>query len=130
MLFVDTSVWIDFLKDEDTKEVVYLANSLEEETILFTGMVLQELLQGINSARKRKLLEESFDPFVEIFPSRCTYKLAAEIFRKSRENGHQIRSSVDCLFAACCIEQKASILENDRDYTFIAEISPLKRIKV
>jgi len=130
MLFVDTSVWIDFLNDEDTKEVAYLTNSLEEETILFTGMVLQELLQGIRSARKRKLLEESFIPFVEVFPSRSTYKLGADLFRKSRENGHQIRSSVDCLFAACCIEQKASILENDRDYEFIALISSLKRIKV
>jgi predicted nucleic acid-binding protein len=130
MLFVDTSVWIDFLRAENTKEVAFLEQCLEEETIVFTGMVLQELLQGIGSASKRKLVEESFNPFVEIFPSRSTYKLAADLFRKSRENGHQIRSSIDCLFAACCIEQDAVILEDDKDYKYIAEVSPLQRIIV
>lgn len=130
MLLVDTSVWIDFLKDKNTEQVDYLVKNLEEETILYTGIILQELLQGISSARKRKLLEESFNPFVEVFPSRNTYKLAADLFRKSRANGHQLRSSVDCLIAACCIEQKSSILEDDRDYKYIAKVSPLKRIKL
>jgi predicted nucleic acid-binding protein len=130
MIFVDTSAWIDFFRDKDTEEVRYLANALEEDTIAYTGMVLQELFQGISSAKKRDLVEESFEPFVEIFPSRSTYRLAAELFRKSRGKGHPIRSSVDCLFAACCLEQNLELLEKDRDYLYISQISRLKRIQV
>jgi predicted nucleic acid-binding protein len=130
MIFVDTSVWIDFFRDEDNAEVRYLTNALEEDTIAYTGMVLQELFQGISSAKKRDLVEECFEPFVEIFPSRSTYRLAGELFRKSREKGHPIRSSVDCLFSACCLEQNLEILEKDRDYLYISQISRLKRILV
>ena len=130
MIFIDTSVWIDFFRDEDSAEVRYLTNALEEDTIAFTGLVLQELFQGIGSAKERNLVEESFGPFVEIFPSRSTNRLAAELFRKSREKGHPIRSSVVCFFAACCLEQNLEILEKDRDYLYISQISRLKRIQV
>lgn len=130
MVFVDTSVWIDFFRDQDTAEVIWLTKALEEDTIAYTGLVLQELFQGIGSARKRNLVERSFGPFVEIFPSRSTYRLAAELFRQSREKGHPIGSSVDCLFAACCLEQSLEILEKDRDYLYISRVSPLKRIQV
>jgi hypothetical protein len=129
MIFVDTSVWIDFFRGKDTEEIRYLSLALEEETIAYTGMVLQELFQGIPSARKRDLVEKSFAPFVEIFPSRSTYRLAAELFRKSREKGHPIRSSVDCFFAACCLEQNLEILERDRDYWYISQVSRLNRIQ-
>jgi predicted nucleic acid-binding protein len=130
MLMVDTSVWIDFLADRETPEVAYLQESVEaEETLCFTGVILQELFQGMRSNEQRHVVEHSFLPFVEIFPSRSTYLLAADLFRKSREAGHPIRSSIDCLIAACCIEQNAVILENDRDYAYIAKVSKLQRVQ-
>ena len=128
MLMVDTSVWIDFLADRNSHEVTYLQNSLEaEETICFTGVILQELFQGIRNAKQRHAVEHSFLPFVEVFPMRSTHLLAADLFRKSREAGHPIRSSIDCLIAACSIEQNAMILDKDRDYAFIANVSKLRR---
>lgn len=129
MLLVDTSVWIDFFGDKETEEVRMLNASLEsEETICFTGIILQELFQGIRSRRQRKAVEDCFLPFVEFFPTRSTYKLAAELFRSSRETGHPIRSSIDCLIGACCIENGAKILENDRDYAYLSKVSKLQRI--
>jgi hypothetical protein len=112
MVFVDTSVWIDFLGNRTNPQVDCLLAFLEqEETIYFTGFILQEIFQGVASARARKAIEESFVPFIEIFPTRSTHLLAANIFRKSRAKGHPIRSSVDCLIAACCIEHKLLLLE-------------------
>jgi predicted nucleic acid-binding protein len=131
MVLVDTSVWIDFFANRATTEVEHLTEALEaEETVCFTGVILQELLQGIRSPKQRHSLEESFLPFVELFPSRTTYRLAAELFRKSRAAGHPIRSSIDCLIAACCIEQGVKILEKDKDYTYIAEVSKLVRVRI
>lgn len=130
MILVDTSVWIDFFADRETEEVLFLCESLEsEETICFTGIILQELFQGIRSASQRRMIEGCFRPFVEFFPARSTYLQAAELFRKSRAAGYQIRSSVDCLIASCCLENKARILERDRDYAFISAVSNLQRIR-
>jgi predicted nucleic acid-binding protein len=129
MVFVDTSVWIDFLGNRASPQVDCLLASLEkEDTIYFTGLILQEIFQGVASARTRKAIEESFLPFVEIFPTRSTYLLAAELFRKSRAKGHPIRSSVDCLIAACCVEHKLPLLEKDRDFKYVEEVSALNRI--
>lgn len=130
MVLVDTSVWIDFFSDKESREVSYLTEAIEsEESICYTGVILQELFQGIQSSKERNFIENSFLPFVELFPSRSTYKLAAELFRKSRKAGHPIRSSMDCLIASCCIENGALILENDRDYEFISQVSKLRRIR-
>jgi predicted nucleic acid-binding protein len=127
MIFVDTSVWIDFLADRETREVASLIEALEkEESIGYTGLVIQELFQGIQSSKKRDQIESSFEPFIEVFPNRGSHKSAAKLFRDSRANGHPIRSSADCLIAACCIEHGFELLHNDRDFEYLAEISKLK----
>ena len=44
MLFVDTSVWIDFLADREGKQVNLLVAALkDEEPICYAGLVIQEL---------------------------------------------------------------------------------------
>ena len=127
MLFVDTSVWIRFFADQETSEVDRLTVALEEEeaTIAFTGVILQEIMQGVGKKKLRESIEQSFEPFVEIFPSRKTYLMAAELYRASRKNGHQIRSSADCLIAACCIEHKVPLLTEDSDFKYLSEVSSL-----
>ncbi len=39
-----------------------------EENITYSGIILQEIFQGVNSASQRKLIEERFMPFLELFP--------------------------------------------------------------
>jgi predicted nucleic acid-binding protein len=65
ILFVDTSVWsLAFRRDRlaDLPEVNALRHALEsEETIVTTGLVLQELLQGFVGPRARKdIIEPKF----------------------------------------------------------------------
>jgi predicted nucleic acid-binding protein len=127
MIFVDTSVWIDLFRDEKNSKVATLTEILEEgESICFAGVILQEIFQGVESPQHRQQIENSFAPFVEIFPNRNTYLGAAELYRKSRQNGHPIRSSIDCLIAACCIEHDLELLEKDRDFKFLSQVSSLK----
>jgi predicted nucleic acid-binding protein len=127
MILVDTSVWIDLFANNSGPEIELLIQGIYgDETICFTGVILQEIFQGVSSSKQRKEIEDSFAPFVEIFPSRSTYLLAAELFRKSRSNGHPIRSSVDCLIAACCIEHDLELLEKDRDFKYLCLVSNLK----
>ncbi|MFV0337060.1 MAG: PIN domain nuclease [Chthoniobacterales bacterium] len=95
---MDTSVWIDFLAGRRISEVERMFSLLEDErTIVYTGFILLELLQGCADDRGANAIESHFEPFIEIFPQRSTYRLAAKIFRDCRRCGYTIRSSADCL---------------------------------
>jgi len=127
MVLVDTGVWIDFLAGTETKEVRLLILLLEqEESIAFTGQILQELMQGCSNDKDAQRIEDYFLPFVEICPQRSSYRLAAKIFRDCRGRGYTIRSSVDCLIAACAIENDSPIHHRDRDFKYIEKVCRLK----
>jgi hypothetical protein len=51
---------------------------------------------------------------------------AVDLYRAARRAGLTVRSSVDCLIAACAIRHDLEVLHRDRDYTALAEISALR----
>jgi predicted nucleic acid-binding protein len=127
MILIDTGVWIDFLAGRETPEVQKVIVLLEKEkTICFIGLILQELMQGCSSDKDAEKIEKYFEPFVEIFPQRSTYKLAAKFYRNCRREGYTIRSAVDCLIAASATEYDAQVHHKDRDFTHIQKVCGLR----
>ncbi|MGI8602584.1 MAG: type II toxin-antitoxin system VapC family toxin [Verrucomicrobiales bacterium] len=127
MVLIDTGVWIDFLAGRETPEVHVLIGLLDrEESVAFSGIVLQELMQGCSNDAQSNAIEMHFASFIEIFPRRSTYRLAAKIFRDCRRKAFTIRSSVDCLIAACALEHDCFLHHKDRDFTFIEQVCGLK----
>ena len=127
MTLVDTGVWIDFLRGEDSPEVDVLLGLLNnDETVCFTGVILQELMQGCSTDAQARSIESRFAPFIEIFPQRTTYRLAAEIYRRCRSEGYTIRSAIDCLVSACALENDCEVHHQDRDYEFIREVCAIR----
>ena len=47
------------------------------------------------------------------------------LYRAARRAGLTVRSSVDCLIAACAIRHGFTVLHRDRDFPVLAKISPL-----
>ena len=130
MVLIDTTVWIDFFKDRATPEVQHLEKILEAETDIFTsGVILQEILSGIKKKKDREEVKADFRQFIPIMPSLDTHIQAAEIFDACRKQGFTIRSTVDCLIAALAIEYDLPLLQSDRDFVFIAKVSPLKLVQ-
>ncbi len=127
MILIDTGVWIDFLAGRETREVEVVHSLLDrEETICFTGLILQELMQGCSSDKDEAQIESHFEPFIEIPPRRSSYKLAAKLYRDCRKKGYTIRSSIDCLIAACAMEHDAQVFHKDRDFEAIGKVCGLK----
>jgi predicted nucleic acid-binding protein len=127
MILVDTGVWIDWLRGTDNAETNLLSSAINRlETIAFTGHILQELMQGCSTDREANQIETHFAPFIELFPRRRTYRLAAKIYRDCRNHGFTIRSSIDGMVAACAIENDCALLQRDRDFKVIQEFSKLK----
>ena len=49
MIFVDTSVWIDFFNGKDTAEVLILDSALGTEAVAIGDLIALEILQGFKS---------------------------------------------------------------------------------
>lgn len=130
MVIVDTTVWIDFLQGRETKEVATLEALLADEVEVFiTGIIFQEILTGVKAKKDRAKVIKELSHFILISPTFDTHIQAAEIYDTCRKKGLTIRSIIDCLIAALALEYDLTILEKDRDYSFIAEVFPMKHFR-
>ena len=128
-LFVDTSVWSLALRRDQPAgraEVGMLVRALEGgETLLTTGLVLQELLQGFAGPKSRPEIVERFSALPLIVPDREDHIEAAELRNHCRRKGVQI-GTIDALLAQLCMRHDLTMLTADEDFTHVAEHSRLK----
>lgn len=128
-LFVDTSVWSLALRRDQTPgrtEVGMLVQAIEGgETLLTTGLVLQELLQGFAEPKSRSQIVGRFSALPLIVPDRDDHIDAAELRNHCRRKGVQI-GTIDALLAQLCIRHDLTMLTADHDFTHVAEHSRLK----
>ena len=127
MLLPDSSVWVDFYNNHPSKAHEQLVKTIQcDEAVAYTGVILQEVLQGIRHARTRLMISDDFEPFVLLTPTLQTHRQAAEIYTRCRAKGITVRKSIDCLIAAIAIEHDVPVLQKDRDFPLIAQAFPLR----
>lgn len=125
MYLIDTSVWIDYLRNKSNPAVKYFTNILEQRLSFgLTSIIYQEILQGANTNHDfEKLLEylntqRFFHPKDHIL----SYQAAARLYFDCRKQGITIRSSIDCLIAEIAIEHDLILVHNDIDYHYIQKV--------
>lgn len=128
-LLVDTSVWsLAFRRDAppDSAEVQALRLALEHgESIVCTGLVLQELLQGFAGAKSRDSLLQHFAALPFISPDRTDHIEAAELRNHCRRNGVQI-GTIDALITQLCLRHNLMLLSSDADFRHAARFCALR----
>jgi predicted nucleic acid-binding protein len=127
MVIVDTSVWIDFFAGKHTKNTDYFRKIIENsEDICICGLIITEILQGFRSEKEYEKVKSIFSGLIYLPITKNIFISAASVYRKIRKNGETIRSPIDCIIAAICIEHEVNILHNDKDYDVIAKYTSLK----
>ena len=128
-VFVDTSVWSLALRRDSPSsaiEVQALIGMIEAgETIIATGLVLQELLQGFSGPKSRAQILDRFSAIPLLVPDREDHIQAAELRNRSRRAGIQIET-IDALLAQLCIRHDLTMLSTDSDFYRIARHCELK----
>ncbi len=128
-LLVDTSVWsLAFRRDRDSDvpQVRALLDALQgSQTVVTTGLVLQELLQGFAGPRARRDLIERFSALPLISPVRQDHVDAADLRNRCRRAGIQV-GTIDALIAQLCIRHDLTLLTTDNDFAAVAKQSPLR----
>ncbi len=124
MILVDTSIWIEIFR---TKGSLRIEGVLEFEEIVTCLPVIQEVLRGFREERAYRTARDAMTalPIVESPMEESLFIEAAGLYRAARRQGLTVRSSVDCLIAACALRHDMPVLHKDRDYDLLGRISPL-----
>ena len=127
---VDTSVWIDYFNGKIDERTDATEKFIIEGELLMLPIILQEVLQGIRSAKDFSTVKNAF--LRNTFFNFNTIDMALEaatLFSFLKRNGVTIRKPNDSLIAAICIQNNFSLLHNDKDFNNIAKYTSLKTYK-
>jgi len=122
MIFVDSSVWVDYFNGSATPEAEFLDNALGVQAIVVGDLALIEVLQGFRSDKDFKTASSLMSEFqqVELLGTNRAIK-AAKKFRELRKLGFTARKTTDVIIASYCIDEKIPLLFSDRDFNPFVE---------
>ena len=128
MIVVDTSVWIEFFKGTGSSFDQHLAELIRVDApIALTEVVYCEVLQGIRDDSVHARVREILQAFpVLVLDGLRSADRAVALYRACRRRGFTIRSTVDCLIAAVCLDAGAELFHHDRDFDVLAKVADLK----
>ena len=129
MIVVDSGVWIDFFRGAESVAKVSLKKLLagNQAEIVVPDLVLYEVLRGFRHRRDLERASQlmlrfdvpaAFDPRLAL--------IAAEHCRSMVAKGFTIRSALDVMIGAFCIDRGYALLHNDRDFDTMHELRGLK----
>ena len=129
MILIDTSAWIEFLRDTGSTVCNHVDDLLSEE-IAVCDVVRMEVLAGARDdshlSSLRRLLARA-----ETIPTLTTdYEDAAALYRQCRRRGETVRKLVDCLIAASAIREGVPVLHSDTDFEVLARHTDLQVYRV
>ena len=129
MVIIDTTVWVDYLRGNITKETSWFESELKRQRLGLTDLNLCEVLQGVaDESMARQVLREL--SLFEIYDTggKELAVAAARNFRLLRQRGRTVRKTIDGLIATFCLKQGFSLLHCDRDYDHFETILGLSVI--
>jgi predicted nucleic acid-binding protein len=129
MLVVDSSVWIDFFRGADTPAKAKLKSLLAQggTEIIVPDLVLYEVLRGFRHEREYRgalQLMRGFEWESAFSPELA--QEAAQHYRAMVAQGFTIRSALDVMIGAFCIERDYTLLHNDRDFATMHHLRGLR----
>jgi predicted nucleic acid-binding protein len=124
VIIVDTSAWIEFLRDTGSP-VCNAVDQLLAEGIAICDAVSMEVLAGARSEQHLVQLRGLLARATLVSITADDYDQAAALYRTCRRNGETVRRMIDCLIAAVTIRSNASILHADVDFDALARHTAL-----
>ena len=125
MILVDTSAWIEFLRDTGSP-VCQRVDDLLATEIATCDVVRMEVLAGAHDEQHLQQLRRLLARASTLPTEPVDYDAAAALYRTCRQRGHTVRRLIDCLIAAVAIRGNVPVLHRDADFDILAQHSPLQ----
>lgn len=129
-LLVDTSAWIEVFRRRPRITIERLSGGLDR--VVTCLPIIQEVLQGFDDERAYRLAHTTMYalPCVESPITPQLIDEAVDLYRRGRRAGVTVRSSVDCLIAACAARHRLTVVHRDRDYAALAKVGPVEHFDI
>jgi predicted nucleic acid-binding protein len=127
MIFVDSSVWIDYINSSDTPQTEKLDSILGNRPVAIGDLVFTEVLKGCNDPEVFKTTVRllGLGHFIVV----GGYQVALQASRNYitlRAKGITVRKTIHTLIATRCIVNNYELLHDDRDFLPFEEHLGLK----
>jgi len=125
VIIIDTSAWVEFLRDTGSP-VCDRVDALLDGEIATCHPIRMEVLAGARDEQHlndlRGLLARA-----SLLPTEATdYEDAAALYRSCRRHGETVRKLIDCLIAAVAIRTSSTLLHGDNDFEVLGRHTPLQ----
>ena len=125
MILVDTSAWVEFLRDTGSPICTRVDELLDGE-IATCDPIRMEVLAGARHESHlndlRRLLARA--SVIDLVPG--DYEDAAALYRTCRRSGETVRTLIDCLIGAVAIRADVVVLQADSDFDVLARQTSLR----
>lgn len=125
MSLIDTSAWVEFLRDTGSAVCLQVEQLLEADAVVCEPVVM-EILSGARDETQLADLRRLMARCTTLRTESVDYEVAAALFRQCRRNGKTPRKMMDCLIAAVAIRNDVALLHLDQDFVVLAENSSLR----
>lgn len=124
MILIDTSAWIEYLRDTGSRA----CNRVEEllaENVAVADPIRMEVLAGARDEQHLLQLRRLLARGTSLQAISEDYDHAAILYRRCRANGETVRKLIDCLIAAIAIRNNVTVLHQDADFDVLARHTAL-----
>jgi len=124
MIFVDTSVWIEFLRGRDPTLLAEMKQQLEDAQVAMAAPVRIEVLAGVRASEVPRL-RRALSALPVFYPSRDTWDRMEEWALKAATAGKRFGMS-DLLIASLAAERGGQLWSLDDDFREMARLRFVK----
>lgn len=125
MILVDTSAWIEFLRDTGSPACNRVAELIGTD-LATCDAIRMELLAGARNERHQRDLGRLIARAALVPMQPGDFDLAAALYRQCRRRGETVRALMDCLIGALAIRADLPVLHWDADFDALARHTPLR----
>lgn len=124
MILIDTSAWIEFLRDTGSDACVEVDRLLAAE-VAVCDPVRMEILAGARDEAHLRQLRGLLARATVLPTGSADYESAASLYRTCRRSGETVRKLMDCLIAAIAVRENVAVLHADIDFDVLARHTAL-----
>lgn len=125
MILVDTSAWVEFLRDTGSP-VCDRVDRLLDADIVTCHPVRMEVLAGARGERHLQDLRRLLARPCLVPTEPIDYEEAAALYRVCRRGGETVRKLIDCVIASIAIRTDMALLHADADFDVLARHTSLR----
>lgn len=113
MILVDSSVWIDFFRNQRTAQAEWLDRNLGIEGLIVGDLILAEVLRGFKDDRGFNEARRMLGRLEQVtLGGEELAVAAAKNFRKLRAHGVTVRGTIDVIIATRCLADGLRLLHS------------------